>query len=229
MKQVNENNKPETAQASAAAAKPTGGEKKKMSLETLVKVAVLGALAAVIMLIEFPLPIAPPFYEMDLSEIVVLVGGFAMGPIAAIAIEAVKIALNLVITGSDTVGVGELANFLIGLALVLPPCLIYKHSPLKNTRKGAAAGMAVGIAACAAVGAVLNVYMLIPFYSTAYGLPVEQIVAMGASIFSSVDSVWMLVLCCVVPFNLIKGLIDCAVVFLCYKRLSPLLHRRFIK
>lgn len=221
-----------TASASpqpAGAAKPKKGDKKKMSLETLVKVAVLGALAGVVMLLEFPLPVAPPFYEMDLSEIVVLVGGFAMGPLAAVAIEAVKIAVNLILTGSDTVGVGELANFLMGIALVVPPCLIYKHTPLKNTRKGAAVGMIAGVVFCAAVSAVLNVYMLIPFYSTAYGLPIEQIIAMGAQVFKTVDSVWMLALCCVVPFNLIKGTVDCLVVFLCYKRLSPLLHRRFIK
>lgn len=227
MKKVSQKTEAQTAAAQAQS--PQKGDKKKMSLETLVKIAVLGALAGVIMLIEFPLPIAPPFYEMDLSEIVVLVGGFSMGPLAAVAIEAVKIALNLILTGSDTVGVGELANFLMGLALVLPPCIVYKHTPLKNTRKGAAAGMVAGVVFCAAVSAVLNVYMLIPFYSTAYGLPVEQIVAMGAQIFKTVDSVWMLALCCVVPFNLIKGTVDCLVVFLCYKRLSPLLHRRFIK
>ena len=227
MKKVSQKTEPQTAAAQAQS--PQKGDKKKMSLETLVKIAVLGALAGVIMLIEFPLPIAPPFYEMDLSEIVVLVGGFSMGPLAAVAIEAVKIALNLILTGSDTVGVGELANFLMGLALVLPPCIVYKHTKLKNTRKGAAAGMAAGVVFCAAVSAVLNVYMLIPFYSTAYGLPVEQIVAMGAQIFKTVDSFWLLALCCLAPFHLIKGTVDCLVVFLCYKRLSPLLHRRFIK
>ena len=68
-------------------------------------------------------------------------GCFTMGPLAGVAIELVKILLNLVINGTATAGVGELANFLIGCALVLPAAIIYKRM---HTRKGAIIGMATG-------------------------------------------------------------------------------------
>ena len=56
----------------------------------LAKIAILSALAFVVMLIEFPLPIAPPFYKLDFSEVIVLMGGFALGPVYAVIIEANK-------------------------------------------------------------------------------------------------------------------------------------------
>ncbi|MBP3462207.1 MAG: ECF transporter S component, partial [Tyzzerella sp.] len=88
--------------------------KTKLGTREIVTIGMLGAIAVVLMLFEIPLPFAPSFYEIDLSEVPVLVGCFAMGPIAGILIELVKIILNLVINGSVTAGVGELANFCIG-------------------------------------------------------------------------------------------------------------------
>ena len=59
---------------------------------TITQIAMLGAIAGVLMNLEFPLPfLAPSFYQLDFSEIPVLVGSFAMGPIAGVLIELVKI------------------------------------------------------------------------------------------------------------------------------------------
>lgn len=92
--------------------------KKIFATKNLVLMAIFSALARVLMLLEFPLPfIAPSFYEIDLSEIPVLIGSFIMGPVAGVIIEAVKILLTLLIRGTDTAYVGELANFIIGHAL----------------------------------------------------------------------------------------------------------------
>ena len=78
---------------------------------TLVEIGMLGAIATVLMLFEFPLPfIAPPFYEIDLSEVPVLVGAFALGPVAGATIEFVKILINLLINGTATAFVGEIGN-----------------------------------------------------------------------------------------------------------------------
>ena len=69
----------------------------RSKVRTLAQIAMLGAVATVLMLFEFPLPfIAPPFYELDFSEVPILVGAFAMGPLAGVAIEAIKILLNFV-------------------------------------------------------------------------------------------------------------------------------------
>ena len=73
----------------------------------------LGAIAGILMNLEFPLPfLAPTFYQLDFSEIPVLVGSFAMGPIAGVLIELVKILVHLVTKGSMTAGVGDVANFI---------------------------------------------------------------------------------------------------------------------
>src|SRR5690606_16298780 len=91
-----------------------------LSVKSMTIMALLGAISVVLMLFEVPLWFAPPFYELDFSEVPVLIGAFALGPVAGIIIEMLKILLNLVITGTDTAGVGELANFLIGCSFIVP-------------------------------------------------------------------------------------------------------------
>ena len=71
----------------------------------ITQIGMLGAIAVVLMLFEIPLPFAPSFYEIDFSEVPVLIGCFSMGPIAGALIELVKIILNLIINGSVTAGV----------------------------------------------------------------------------------------------------------------------------
>ena len=129
------------------------------------------------MLFQFPLPfLAPPFYQLDFSEVVALIGTFALGPGAGVLIELIKNLLNLLLTGTETGFVGELANFLIGCTYVLPAALFY-HGKKKSLRR-ALIGMACGTLSLAVCGALFNYYILIPFYSTQYALPLEEIVAM---------------------------------------------------
>ena len=119
----------------------------------MVQIAMLTAVAEVLMLFDFPLPFAPSFYKIDLSEVPILIGCFAMGPAAGIIIEAMKILLNFIISGTVTAGVGELANFAIGCSMVLPAGLIYRYH---KTRKNAVLGMAAGTLVMAAIGGLLN-------------------------------------------------------------------------
>ena len=86
---------------------------KRGYVKELTKISVLAAVAAVLMLIEFPLFFAPEFYKLDLSEVAVLIGGFALGPIPAVIIELIKVLLNLALNGTVTGGVGEAANSLL--------------------------------------------------------------------------------------------------------------------
>ena len=91
------------------------------------QVAMLGAVAGELMNLEFPIPfLAPSFYQLDFSEVPVMVGTFAMGPVAGILIELVKILVHLVTKGTMTAGVGDVANFLFGCAYVVPAGLIYR-------------------------------------------------------------------------------------------------------
>lgn len=192
--------------------------KKLFDTKNIVLMAVFSALAAVLMYWEFPIPvIAPSFYQIDLSEIPVLIGSFIMGPVAGVIMEAVKILLKLVIKGTSTAYVGDFANFCIGCCLILPASIIYQKV---KTKKGALIGMGVGTVVMAVAGVVLNYFIMIPFYVKAFGMPLDAIIGAGASINSAISNKFTFVLICVAPFNIVKGVIDSFVTFLLYKRIS---------
>lgn len=196
-------------------------EKRSTNVRAMVQIAMLAAIAAVLMLVDFPMPfIAPSFYQMDFSEVPVLVGAFAMGPLAGAAIELIKILLNFVMNGTATAGVGELANFLMGCALVVPAGFIYRKS---KTKKNAMIGMLVGIVCMAAASCVLNGALLLPAYGKAFGMPTEAFVEMGAAIIPAITNIFTFCLFCVVPFNVIKGIVVSVVTLLLYKHISRLL------
>lgn len=191
------------------------------NVRTMVQIAMLSAVATVLMLVEFPLPfIAPSFYELDFSEVPVLIGAFAMGPLAGAIIELIKILLNFVLNGTMTAGVGELANFLMGCAFVVPAGIIYKKS---KTRKNAVIGMVTGVICMAVAGCILNGAVLLPAYGKAFGMPTDAFVQMGSAIFPIIDNIFTFCLFCVVPFNLIKGVVVSAMTLLLYKYISRLL------
>ncbi len=197
--------------------------KNKNRTEFLVKVAMLGAVSTVLMLIEFPLLfIAPPFYKLDLSEIPVLIGTFAMGPLAGVLIELIKVLLNLVINGTITAGVGELANFVVGCAFIIPAGFIYRH---KKTKLNALLGLVAGTFAMAIISLPINAYVMIPAYITLAGFEKEMIIGMGSEIFPFIDNIFKLSLCCAVPFNLIKGVVISVITFVLYKPIHPLLKK----
>ncbi len=192
---------------------------KKLTTRNMAVIAILGAIAGLLMLVEIPLTfVAPNFYKLDVSEVPVMIGTFALGSWAGILIELVKLLVKFVIKGSSTGGVGELANFLIGCAMVIPAGIIYQ---LKKTKKRAMIGMGAGTVTMAAAGLVMNALVLLPFYAKL--MPLEQIIAAGAKIFPQVDSVWSFALWCVAPFNLIKGVVIFVLTMLLYKRVSRLI------
>ncbi|MGN0398590.1 MAG: ECF transporter S component [Blautia sp.] len=193
----------------------------RSKVRTLAQIAMLGAVATVLMLFEFPLPfIAPPFYELDFSEVPILIGAFAMGPLAGVAIEAIKILLNFVINGTITAGVGEFANFIFGCAFLLPASVIYRK---KKTKKRAVIGMALGTVIMTVAACVINAFVLLPAYGAAFGMPVDAFVQMGTAINKSINSLFTFAVLAVAPFNLIKGILVSVIVVLIYKRIRVIL------
>ncbi len=184
-------------------------------------VAILGALAGVLMLIEFPLPIAPPFYKVDLSLVSALLAGFSLGPVAGLLVCLVKVLISILLNGTTTAFVGEFAALLMDSSFTLCAALIYKK---EHTKKGAIKALIWATVTLMAVGGVTNYFILVPAYVKFMNIPLEAIVAMGNAIFKSVNSLFTLILFCTVPFNLIKGLIIGIVTYLLYKRVSPLLR-----
>ncbi|HQO94507.1 MAG TPA: ECF transporter S component [Sedimentibacter sp.] len=194
----------------------------RINTKTITKVGILGAVATVLMLLEFPLWFAPSFYELDFSEVPVLLGAFALGPAAGAMIELVKILINFVLSGTDTGGVGEFANFIIGCAFIVPAGFIYKRN---KSFKTAILGLVVGTLTLALAGAFLNYYLLLPLYAKIYGYPIQAFIDMGNALNPAITDLKTFVLYAVVPFNLLKGTIVSAMVILIYKKLSPILHR----
>jgi riboflavin transporter FmnP len=199
-------------------------KKKYISISTMAKIGVLGALAAILMLVEIPLWFAPPFYKIDLSEVPVLIGALAMGPVAGILIELIKILGNFLLNGTATYGVGELANFLIGISLVLPPAIMYKK---KKTRLTAGIGLAIGTVFMSIIGALLNAFVLLPVYANVFSMSLDNLVAMGTAVNGNIKSITGFVLLAVTPFNLLKGIIVSVCTLLLYKYLSPLLKNKY--
>lgn len=196
--------------------------KQGFSVKTLTKIGVLSAVAGILMLLEMPLWFAPSFYKLDFSEIPVLIGAFALGPIAGMTIEFIKILLNFVLNGTVTGGVGEIANFLIGCALIVPAGYIYKQN---KTTRNAIIGMFVGTITLILVGALLNYYLLLPVYAKVFGAPIQAFIDMGNALNPYIVDLKTFVLYAVVPFNLLKGIVISALTVLIYKRISPILHR----
>jgi riboflavin transporter FmnP len=188
----------------------------------IVTAGVLAAISTILRFLEIPLPLLPTFLKLDLSNIPALIGGLALGPVAGTAILLVK---NLIyLPFSQTLGVGELADFIISLTLVLTASLFYKYN---KTRKGAVIGMATGSAIMSFIaGPLLNYFLLIPFYAVVYfGSSVDAIIQMAATANPGINSLWAYILYAVVPFNIVKCLAVCLITGLLYKPLSPLLHK----
>ena len=198
--------------------------KSKFTVRTLAQIGMLSAIAIVLMLFEIPLPFAPSFYEIDFSEVPVLVGCFAMGPWAGAMIELIKILLNLAINGTMTAGVGEFANFLIGCAFVIPAGIIYRKM---HSRKGAIFGMVSGTLIMTILGCFLNAYLLLPAYSKAFELPMDALIGMGTAVNAHINGLLTFVVFAVAPFNLLKGVLVSLIVFLIYKKISPILHQTY--
>ena len=117
---------------------------RKIDVRKLAVTAVMGAVAAVLMFISFSVPLMPSFIKLDLSELPALIASFALGPVSGVAVCFIKNLVNLPFTTTSCVG--ELCNFLLGAAFVLPAGLLYKKL---NGRKGALIGSLVGAAAMA--------------------------------------------------------------------------------
>ena len=195
--------------------------RKLLTPRGMAKIAILSAVAVILMMFDFPLPFAPGFYKLDFSEVAVLLGGFSMGPMAAVAIEGLKIILNVLFTGSGTAYVGEFANFLIGASFTVTASVIYK---LNKTRKGAFIGMITGTIIMAVVGCFMNALLLLPMYSVLYQMPMDVLIGMGTALIPAIHDIWTFVLLAVVPFNLVKGFVVSAITAIMYKHVSPILH-----
>ncbi len=192
----------------------------KFNVRYLTKIGMLTAIAVALIFLEIPLPFFPPFLKIDLSDLPALLGGFALGPVAGIIIQLLKNVIHFFVKNDGTGGIGNLANFIVGVALVVPAALIYMK---KKNVKRAIIGMIVGLVTLVAVAAVANYFVLWPLYVKLMGL--EAILGMTAQATDKIDGIGTYILYAIVPFNAIKGLLVCLVTGFIYKPLSKVLHK----
>ena len=172
---------------------------KMLSTANMTRIAILGAISAVLFM--WPeITIIPPFYKLDFSTLPVLLGGFAMGVGPGVMIVAIKDLIGL--THSGTAGVGELADFIMTCAMLIPAVLVYQR---KKTRTGALISLAIGSVTMIVVAALVNAFLLFPMLTKA--MPSLEFILTST-----------------LPFNLLKAVVISAITYFVYKPLSPILH-----
>ena len=189
----------------------------KMKLKEMTLIGVMGGLAALLMMFRFPIPFTPPFMDFDLSGVLEIIGGFALGPVAALFIILVKLLLKLVTMGSSSMMTGEIQNFLLSAAYVLPAVFIYGRH---KTKKRAMVGMIAGTLLCTVMAVVTNLTIIIPFYVNLMGMTWEGIIEMCSKVNPLMRDVPTMALFGIVPFNLIKYGATSALTLVLYKRIS---------
>jgi riboflavin transporter FmnP len=216
------------------------------SLANIIAYALFGAIAFVIMKLEFPLPVAS-FLKFDFSDAVVTIATFLFGAGPGIFIAFIKTFLSLIFSGfAVTSIVGDIAAFLATLSYALPFYFIVKEINKSNlkTRKGRLmplVGLALGILAMTIVLALANAFLITPLYAL-FSVPNAPAISSYGSLLAFTEKVYLgqflhlpsmasYIFTIIVPFNLLKGLINSIVVYLLFESvltsIKPFVQRRF--
>lgn len=184
--------------------------------------AMFGALAAVLMLFDVPIFFTLPFIKLDFSDIPVILGAYMLGPLWGAVIAFVKIALNFVLNGTTTVGIGELANLLFSLAYVLPAGIIYRF---KRTKKGAVLSLISGTLIASVTAVILDWFVVFPFYiSVSSSLTMDAVIGMASGTNPLVNDALTMMLFSVFPANLLKYTLASVITFFAYTPLRKLIN-----
>lgn len=187
----------------------------------LAVLSLLSTIGFLLMFVEIPLPMFPPFLKLGISEIPALVGATLFGPLAGVIVELIKNILHGILYSQDSMGVGELSNFIAGSTFVVVSVWFMKR--IRQSQLGYWIGTITGAIAMAVVMGIANYFIFIPAYAVLLGQSVSDIVLWSQSANSSITSLWALVLYAILPFNLIKGLIEAIITYPIYQRLRPMI------
>ena len=191
---------------------------KKWSTNTLVLTAMLSAVAGVLMSLEFSMPMMPPFYKIDFSDVPTVIALFTMGPVPAICVEVMKILIKLITVGTNSMYVGELANLLGILLFIIPVWLLYNK--MGKTRKAAVTALAVNVPIRIVFSCFLNACITLPLYAKAMGMPLDEVVQAVAFVNPMITDLTTFLVLATVPFNLVKITLNFAVGYWLYDRLK---------
>ena len=198
---------------------------KRESTRRLALAGMMGAIAFVLMFLSFPTPLNP-FAELDFSALPELIGGFILGPIGALQIITVKILLKLVFQGTSTAFTGELCAYILSISYVLPAVIYYRKY---HTKQGALIGIIIGAVLAVIASVVVNIYMIYPFFMTAYGMNWDAIIGMCSALIPAVKDIPTLVILSIVPFNVLSRVLTGIMTMLMYKRISVPLKKMIMR
>ena len=180
--------------------------------------AMLSAVAGILMSLEFPIPLMPPFYKVDFSDVPSVIATFLLGPVSGICVEVIKILIKLITVGTTTMFVGDFANLLGTLLFVLPLWLVFKK--LGHTRKAAVISLAVNLPIRIAFSCFLNACITLPLYAKAMGISLDEVVRTVGAVNPLIRNLPLFLVLATIPFNLIKLLLNYIVGYLLYDRLK---------
>lgn len=195
--------------------------KSKFTTQRIVLTGMLAALAGVLMSLEISVPLMPPFYKFDFSGTPAIIGLFLMGPVEGILIEVIKLVIKLMLTGTNSMYVGELANLISIFLFIIPTWLIFTKG--KETRKAAAWSLTASVFIQTAAACLINAFITLPLYASAMGIPLDKLVSSFSGGISSIKSLQTFIIFATVPFNLLKTGINSLTGYFLYKRLTAAL------
>ena len=195
-------------------------EKKPVSVRSLTITAMLAAVAAVLMFLDFSTPFIPAFVKMDFSELPGLIAAFGLGPVYGIVVCLIKNLLNLLIHGS-TGGIGELCNFLLGASFVGTAGLIYRSRPGFGT---AIAASVIGSLVMGIVSVPVNYFISYPVYAAMFG-GIDKIIAAYQALRPGTDGLLQCLLIFNLPFTIVKGLLTAVILLLLYRPMRSLIEK----
>jgi riboflavin transporter FmnP len=180
--------------------------KEENYLKKLMQIALLASVGAVLMLLQLPYPGAG-WLKFDLSDIPALVGGFALGPWAGLAVVVLKNILFALFRFSPEELLGLPMNLIANGVMVTISAFIYQKA---KTRTNAALGIGMGVLA--------SILIMIP--ANYYILPVFMKLFMPQVPIPGKEMLLYLIVFFTLPFNAIKGLIAGILTFAIYKRIA---------
>jgi riboflavin transporter len=180
---------------------------KNSGVKAFVAIGMLSAIAYVLMLLNFPMPMFPTWLKIDFSDVPALVGAIIMGPAAGVLIELIKNLLDIISTGSESgIPVGHIANFTTGLLFILPTYFVYKKV---QSKKGVISGLIVATIITTIGMSVLNYFVFFPMYEIFMGFKMPKLMIITA----------------IAPFNFIKCIMISIVFIVFYNKMAERLNK----
>ena len=196
---------------------------RKMNIKQMAVIGIFGALSVVLYYFaKFKVPFFPSWLDIQFSDVPALLVTYMYGPISGVLVIVTRFFCKL--PGTSTVGVGELADLLIGVTLCLISGILYKKH---RSLKGALVATSVGMVVATLVAMLSNWLILIPAYKNIAGFPqvaltstMDVIVSGGSGVVTDDNFMVYYQFVGVLPFNLFRYALVFVITFLLYKRLS---------